>query len=127
MAAASSHLRRMKNVGGERSGLENSRKCGLVGALFLSSHRVLEVLRRGKAPGGFQSTAQRRLSDPFQAHVRAASPSPRTGTWIENARLSLDEHLLFKGCEFDHGVVFVRVAESGEKFSCDAKVWMVHV
>src|SRR5260370_40341167 len=86
-----------------------------------------QCLGRCQSPGGFQGAVQRRLSDSFQAHVSAASASPRAGTWIENAWLSFDEHFLLDGCEFEHAPIFVGITERGEEFSGDAKARMVHV
>src|SRR5260370_31174663 len=82
---------------------------------------------RCQTPGGFQGAGQGRLSDSFQAHVGAASASPRAGIWIENAWLSFDEHFLLDGCEFEHAPIFVGITERGEELSGDAKVRMVHV
>jgi hypothetical protein len=41
--------------------------------------------------------------------------------------MSFDEHFLLDGRKFDHGPAILRVTESGEEFSGDAKVRMVHV
>src|SRR5258707_7239242 len=100
---------------------------GDTATLLLFVEQTGQCLGRCQSPGGFERAAQRRLSDSFQAHVRAASASPRSGAWIENAWLSFDEHFLFEGCELDHGPRFIRITERGKEFSCDAKVWMVHV
>src|SRR6266446_6412843 len=95
--------------------------------LLLFVEQAGQCLGRCQSPGGFQGAAQGRLSDSFQAHVGAASASPCAGTWIENARLSFDEHFLLDGCEFEHATIFFGITERGEELSGDAKVRMVHV
>src|SRR6266853_2724476 len=100
---------------------------GDAATLLLFVEETGQCLGRCQSPGGFQGAAQRKLSDSFQAHVSAASASPRAGTWIENAWLSFDEHFLFDGCEFDHGPRFIWITERGEEFSGDPKVRVVHV
>src|SRR5437899_694231 len=80
-----------------------------------------------EAPGGFQGTAQRRLSGSFQNHVRTASTSPCTAARVENFGLSLHEHLLLHGRELDHRPVIVGIPQRGEDLSGHAKVRVVHV
>src|SRR5260370_10652555 len=100
---------------------------GDTATLLLFVEQTGQCLGGCQSPGGFQGATQRRLSDSFQAHVGAASASPRAGTWIENVWLSFDEHFLLDGREFDHGPRFIWITEGGEELSGDAKVWMVHV
>src|SRR5260370_51099 len=100
---------------------------GDTATLLLFIEQTGQRLGRCQSPGGFQGAAQRRLSDSLQAHVGAASTSPRPGTWLENAWLSFDEHFLLAARGFDPGQRFIWIAECGEELSNDAKVWMVHV
>src|SRR6267154_1576193 len=100
---------------------------GDAASLLLFVEQTGQCLGRCQSPGGFQGAAQRRLSDSFQAHVGAASASPRARTWIENAWLSFDEHFLLDGCEFEHAPIFVGITKRGEELSGDAKVRMGHV
>src|SRR5467141_657722 len=106
-----------------------------VGRIVTNRREILTILveltrqgfRGSETPGGFESAAQRRLSDSFQAHVRAASAAPSTSAGVEDGGLGFDEHLLLDGREFDHGPAILRVAEGCEDLSGHAKIRMVHV
>lgn len=100
---------------------------GTTVALAILVKLTRQWLGSGKAPGSLECAAQRRLSDSFQAHVRAASASPRAGTGIENTWLGFDEHLLFEWRDFDHGPAIVRITKGRKDFSLDAKIGVMHV
>ncbi len=84
--------------------------------------------RRGViAPGGEESFFEDALVGFGEEHVGAAFAAPGAVAWIENGRMGLDELFLLDGSEFDHGELFVGVGESGEDFTGDAEVGVIHV
>jgi len=57
----------------------------------------------------------------------AALAAPSSVDRLEGGRMGNDEFFLLCGSELDHSTRLVRIAESGEDFSGDAEVGMIHV
>ena len=79
------------------------------------------------APGGEDGFFEDAFAGFGEKHVGTAFAAPGAVAWIKNGGMGLNEIFLLDRGEFDHGELFVGVSESGEDFTGDAEVGVVHV